>query len=176
MSLTTFLHWKFAHKYWELSHRIESIYKREAHPDLSRLVRNNKIVIFNIFFWPAIAVFMFPISKIVTGSKFMISLYYIGLWTQLIIDPLSFYILWRAFRRIRTFSATKNLIINKPMMLLHMVSYTFFIFSMMLYLFVYASQKYKVISTMTIIICISTLTSEVILVYIFIRICLGDSS
>ena len=61
-------------------------------------------------------------------------------------------------------------------MLLHMISYVLFIASMLLYLFVYAAQKHKVVSTMTIIICISTLLSEGILVYIFIRICVGNDS
>ena len=61
-------------------------------------------------------------------------------------------------------------------MLLHLISYILFIFSMLLYLFVYAAQLKKVVSSMTIIICISTLLSEVILVHIFIRICVGDSS
>ena len=61
------------------------------------------------------------------------------------------------------------------MMIRHFVSYVLFMFSMLLYLFVYASQRYKVISYMTTIICISTLISEVILVHIFIQICVGDS-
>jgi len=106
----------------------------------------------------------------------MLSLYYIGLWTQLIIDPLSCYVLWSAFRRIRAFSVTQNMIVNKPMMTMHFLAYVSFMFSMLLYLFVYASQKTKVISSMTTIICIATLVSEVILVHIFIRICVGDNA
>ena len=106
----------------------------------------------------------------------MLSLYYIGLWTQLIIDPLSCYVLWSAFRRIRAFSVTQNLIVNKPMMTRHFVAYVLFMFSMLLYLFVYASQIKKVISYMTTIICIATLVSEVILVHILIHICVGDNA
>ncbi len=130
---------------------------------------------FNIFFWPAISTLMFPIVKLVQTNGLMLSLYYIGLWTQLIIDPLSCYVLWSAFRRIRAFSLTQNLIVNKPMMTRHFVSYVLFMFSMLLYLFVYASDIKKVISYMTTIICIATLVSEVILVNIFIHICVGEN-
>lgn len=61
-------------------------------------------------------------------------------------------------------------------MIIHFVSYVLFIFSMLLYLFLYASQRSKVISYMTTIICISTLVSQVILVHIFIKICVGENS
>ena len=81
VSLTTFIHWKFAYKYCELSYRVQSVFKREKSPDLSKIVKLNKIVLFNIFFWPFISVLMFPTAKLVTGSKLMMPLYYIGLWT-----------------------------------------------------------------------------------------------
>ena len=139
VALTTYIHWQFAYKYWELSFRVESIFRRETHLDLSRQMSANRVVLFNIFFWPALSTLMFPIVKLVQANLFMTSLYYIGLWTQLIIDPLSCYVLWSAFRRIRAFSVSQNLIINKPMMIRHFISYVLFMFSMLLYLFVYAS-------------------------------------
>lgn len=72
--------------------------------------------------------------------------------------------------RIRVFSDTQKILVNKPMMLLHTISYMLFVLSMLLYLFVYAAQQANVVNTMTVIICITTLASEVILVFIFMKI------
>lgn len=165
---TMLIHWEFSFKYWSLSYRLESIQKHQIKPDLSKQFRINRIVIFNIFFWPLVSIVAFPIVKLVSYSNFIYTMYFVGLWVQVIVNPFSCYILWNAFNRIRTFSATQNLIINDPMMRLHLISYILFIFSMFLYLFVYAVNSGRLVSIMTIIVCLTNLLSQVILVHVFI--------
>ena len=88
-------HWLFAYKYWVLSFRVKSIFLNEADPDLKSQFRTNKAVIFNMFFWQILAAIAFIIDSFVLPNNLYITLlFFVSLWTQLLIDSFSCYVLW----------------------------------------------------------------------------------
>jgi hypothetical protein len=153
---------------------MKSIFVEESSPDLKKQKRCHTAVMFNTFFWQIISAIAFLVTVFKMESVFINVLFFFSLWTQLLIDVLSCYILWDSFRRIQSFSkVNENLDVNEKMVRLHILSYSLFLVSLLLYFGSYVMPKKNLISLMTILVSTTNTVSQAILGYIFLRICNG---
>ncbi len=112
------------------------------------------------------------VTVFISEGVFVNVLFFFSLWTQLLIDVLSCYILWDSFRRIKGFSKDNESIdVNENMVRLHIVSYSLFLVSLLLYFGSYAMPSTDLVSFMTALVSITNTISQAILGYIFLCIC-----
>ena len=125
-------HWMFAYKYWILSFRIQSIVEKSQTNELSCQNKTNKAMIINIFWWSFLSTVLWYVIEFtkLTNNLIIQILFYSSLWSTIIFDCISCWVLYDSFKRIKLYSAKANLEINTRMMRFHLFSYVLFLLSL----------------------------------------------
>lgn len=135
--------------------------------------RFDRIIVINIVVWPILATILFlsfVYSNYQIDRGFWYYVYTFCVWTQILFDLLSCYILVTAFKRLRQVCSTIKMAVNSHVMLLHIISYALFLLSGVFYLLSIISSNRDYLSIMSCVIALTVFSSELILAHIFLSI------
>lgn len=110
-ALFALAHWVFAYKYWILSYKIEMIVEGGPEKELSCQSKTNFCLLLNLFLWGTVSLVLFYLLALTNlyQYKSLVYIFYITLWSTLIVDSLSCWVLYDSFKRISKYSSKAKL-------------------------------------------------------------------
>lgn len=92
-------------------------------------------MITNIFWWSFVSTVLWYVLEFtsLTYNLMLQILFYISLWSTIIFDCISCWVLYDSFKRIKLYSVKANLEIKTRMMRFHLFSYALFLLSLFLF-------------------------------------------
>ena len=98
-------------------------------------------------------------------------LFYTSLWSTIIFDCISCWVLYDSFKRIKLYAVKTNLEINTKMMRFHLFSYALFLLSLFLFFGANIGGPKWFITSMFIFVELTNFFSQLLLMFIFNTIC-----
>lgn len=105
--------------------------------------------------------------KLDNQGKFALFIFYFALWLSPFFDGFSCWLLFDAFKRMKKYAVSANMKANTRMMHIHMASYALLVISLLFYYGSNLGGPSWFVTSMTILVCITSLASQILLIFIF---------